>query len=485
MRSADRLLHLNARGGTRCITRRVPFCPNVCGYAHLIGLAAQPKHHTSVFHRCSPSVSSSNTRDSCYTLFVQFTFSRPHAHPSLLCLLALTSVVACSGSDTTNPSGDASPPASDAGSNAMGDADSITTSEATTGESSASHEGSEERTLTTDLTPTTELTSDAGLPSSTSFDATNASSGESSTSPATDTSAAPSTSDPSATSNEPGTSDDDTYVDSTSTVPSSAATSTTSPWLSDVSDETDVDAGADSGGVPSMNTEDSGPPPDAGVTTIYTDLVLLLKMNEESFAEENRVWDSSGFGNHGSPEGTVAATADGRFGGGAAFDGAGWISVPDAPSLKATTELTLAAWVNLSQRAPDEAPGIIARRRSFGAESAYTLFLWEDNRVYVDVALEDDRFGANHVFDLNTWHHVLVVFDGHLPQSERVKVYVNGNLDTVAGETSSSLAPTSTAIEIGRLVNGGQPWVGTIDEVAIWRRALSAEEATSVPSLDL
>ncbi len=391
---------------------------------------------------------------------MQFTFSRPPAHPSLLCLLALTSVVACSVNDTTNPSGDASAPATDAGSSsAMGDADSITTPEATIGESSASQTGStDEITLTTDLAPTTELTSDAGLPSSTSSGVTDASSDEASTSPATDTSAAPSTSDPSTTSREPGT----------------------SPWLPEVSDETDVDAG-----VPSTDTEDSGPPPDAGVTTIYTDLVLLLKMNEESFAEEHRVWDSSGFGNHGSPEGTVTATPDGRFGGGAAFDGAGWISVPDAPSLKATRELTLAAWVNLSQRAPDEAPGIIARRRSFGAESSYTLFLWEGNRAYVDVTLEDDRFGSNHVFDLNTWHHVVVVFDGHLPESERVAVYVDGTLDTVAGETSTSLASTSTAIEIGRLVNGGQPWVGTIDEVAIWRRALSAEEATSLHALDL
>lgn len=418
---------------------------------------------------------------------MKFTSGNPRPHLSLLCIIAFASLVGCSDSDNPGQS------SSDAGaSNALDDAGSVAPPDAAYGESSTTpREPTDELTLTSPPNPTSD--NDAGSPSSTSSEASDTStpneSRPSSDSTSTDTTATSASSE-SPTTNESGTSDEQTTDDDTDVTSTTSDSSSTSPSSSgalsfpDASDETTTDAGVDSG-AQSVNIEDAGPPAEAGVVDMYTDLVLLLKMNEESFAQSNRVWDSSGLGNHGVPEGTVVPTTEGRIGGGAAFDGEGWISIPDAPSLTATTGLTIAAWVQLSQRAPSDAPGIVARRRAYGAESAYTLFLWEGNRAFVDVESENDRFPSNRVFELNTWYHLLVVFDGTLPESERVRFYVNGELDTVASETSASLSPITTAIEVGRLVNGGQTWIGTIDEVAIWTRALSTEEAAGLPSLDL
>lgn len=238
----------------------------------------------------------------------------------------------------------------------------------------------------------------------------------------------------------------------------------------------------------SSTSEPSSVPPDDTWPTgegLYAKLVLLLKMNEEQFSSDGLVADSSGRGNDASPQGTVTSTPHGRFGNGAEFDGSGWLTIPDARSLRATSALTLSAWVRFSPLAPDAAPGVIAKRRGFGQDSAYTLFLWEGNRAFVDVDYEDDRFGSSQALEPGVWYHLVVVFDGKRPAPERVKLYINGVLDTVAHESSSTLPATDTAIEVGRLVNGGNTFVGTIDEVAIWTRALSTEEVHTLSETEL
>lgn len=243
-------------------------------------------------------------------------------------------------------------------------------------------------------------------------------------------------------------------------------------------DEDDVDAGA-------AFALDAGTGTDGGPHDVRSDLVLLLEMDEPSFNDTALVLDSSGLDNHGTPRGSGATPAEGRFGGGAAFDGMGWFSIPDSVSFEATTGLTLSAWVKFDQFVPTEAPGIIAKRWGFGIESAFALFVWDENRVWLDVDSENDRFCSRQTLAADTWYHLAVVFDGTLPESRRVKIYVNGRLDSVARETSTTVPSNDAPIEVGRLVNGGQNLYGTLDEVAVWTRALSPSEAHALPHLDL
>jgi hypothetical protein len=267
--------------------------------------------------------------------------------------------------------------------------------------------------------------------------------------------------------------------------------STTNSISAETSDSGDTEPNSTESAAtePTSNPNDtsSEPPGDTWSTGegLYAKLVLLLKMNEAEFASDGLVADSSGRGNDATPHGNVTATPDGRFGNGAEFDGTGWLTVPDAHSLRAHSGLTLSAWIRYSPSAPDAAPGIIAKRRGFGQDSAYTLFLWEGNRAFVDVDYENDRFGSNQALEPGVWYHLVVVFDGKRPASERVELYINGVLDTVAHESSSTLPATDSALEIGRLVNGGNTFIGTIDEVAIWTRALSAEEVHTLSETEL
>jgi hypothetical protein len=125
-------------------------------------------------------------------------------------------------------------------------------------------------------------------------------------------------------------------------------------------------------------------------------------------------------------------------------------------------------------------PGIVAKRWAWNDSSEFALYLGVENRLWVDIMTEDNRFSSATVFHMAQWYHVAVVFGGSLSAEKRVSVYVDGQLDTTATESSSVVVPFDSPIEVGRLRDGGQGFIGSIDEVALWQRALSAAEVLSI-----
>jgi hypothetical protein len=90
--------------------------------------------------------------------------------------------------------------------------------------------------------------------------------------------------------------------------------------------------------------------------------------------------------------------------------------------------------------------------------------------------------GTTTVVD-NTFHHVVMVYDGDLPIADRIKIYVDGTKENVnsisLGASDSTGDPFSTA---RHLVIGKEPidnrfhFNGVIDEVRIYNRALADDE---------
>src|SRR5438093_3419681 len=70
---------------------------------------------------------------------------------------------------------------------------------------------------------------------------------------------------------------------------------------------------------------------------------------------------------------------------------------------------------------------------------------------------------------LNSWSHLVGTFDG-----ATMRIYVNGALSSSAA-ASGPLAGGSGATYIGRLGQSYYPFQGTLDEVAVFPTALSAE----------
>ncbi len=216
---------------------------------------------------------------------------------------------------------------------------------------------------------------------------------------------------------------------------------------------------------------------DAGV---LTDAVLLLHLDETSFAGGGAIKDSSGAGNNGSIGGdasSVTPTTSGKFGGAALFGGAGWIEIPNSASLALTRAFTLAAWVNYAVAlGTNVSPGIVVKRTGFDYAS-YTLFLWNTNgavQAYADVE-ESPRLNSTGMVLPGSWYHLAVVYDG---TAASMSIYVNGALSSqqTTGVVSSLRADT-TPVRIGDLPDGGNTLAsGKIDEVVIWSRALGAAE---------
>ncbi|MES1183425.1 MAG: LamG domain-containing protein [Myxococcales bacterium] len=245
-----------------------------------------------------------------------------------------------------------------------------------------------------------------------------------------------------------------------------------------------VEGGA--GGSPGLGGQagDGSPPTSAGAPSLLDDCVLLMHFEEASWSmKPGEVKDSSGSGNHGTATAsaiTTSALAQGKFGRAAKLDGSGGIVVPDAASLHAGAALTVAAWI-YPTTITSNGPGIVSKRRGFGSDTAFALFLYDSPvTFFADVQGEDDRFHSVAVFLPNVWHHVALVYDGSLAQNSRSRLYVDGQLDTIGVEHAAELEPYTSELSIGDLPGGGERFIGLIDEVAVWTRALGPAEIQDV-----
>jgi hypothetical protein len=209
-----------------------------------------------------------------------------------------------------------------------------------------------------------------------------------------------------------------------------------------------------------------------GAPGVLDDCILLLHMDEPSWTGTGAVKDASGKGNHGTSV-NAASTANGKFGRAALLDGTNWIEVPDSASLRASIdELTYAAWIYPTQLS-SSGSGVISKRMGFESKSAFAVFLYGQEKVNADI--HNTRLESVGSVPLQAWSHVAVVYDAALPERERMRIYIDGVFDS-ARDADPVIATNTQQVLIGNLIGGGGTYYGRIDEVAIWRRALSAAE---------
>jgi hypothetical protein len=96
-------------------------------------------------------------------------------------------------------------------------------------------------------------------------------------------------------------------------------------------------------------------------------------------------------------------------------------------------------------------------------------------------ANDGNSFGVDAVTPLlnsNNWKHIFVIYEG-----QNISIYINGNL-IISGTTGFSaiiqyLNPQSV-VGSTYLMGGQYPYVGLVDDIAIWNRALSQQEITNI-----
>jgi chitodextrinase len=189
--------------------------------------------------------------------------------------------------------------------------------------------------------------------------------------------------------------------------------------------------------------------------------------------------DLSGNGNNGSIVG--ADWVKGKYGGGLRFNGSSsWVTVPSSNSLSPTGAVTVEAWIRPQRTGSWRA---IAIKEQNSAALSYGLYGSTSTgpAAYAYAGSEENATRTTQL-PLYAWSHVSAVYDGTM-----LSLYVNGSL-AARQLAAGNVAETAGALRIGGDAIWGEWFSGTIDELRIYSRALTAPEiqadmSTPVPAI--
>ena len=200
------------------------------------------------------------------------------------------------------------------------------------------------------------------------------------------------------------------------------------------------------------------------------DLVLYAPMDEGAGAT---VADLSPTGAVGDIFGDATWTADGYMGGALVFAGDGRVEFAENAALNLLEELAMVGWIF-----PTAAPADtnLFGRRNAANQGGYTM-QWTANKVEVWVHFggwTGTRGAQLLVPEIDQWHFVAAGYDG-----SDVFQYVDGQLDAEAA-AGGDVDEVAEVFRIGQAQTSLEAMPGIIDEVAVYSRALTANELEQI-----
>jgi hypothetical protein len=235
-----------------------------------------------------------------------------------------------------------------------------------------------------------------------------------------------------------------------------------------------------------VSCPDGGGP---GCATGLTDgLVGFWRLNDPSGSTTVR--DSSPWGNDGTLTGldpSMAWVSGGPEGGALAPQGKGYVNVPDSTSIDSITDqVTVAGWIYLDGALSNYATLIsrqIASGGGFGQDYHLSLTMTQNPGLFITPTVGGQAnqldIVASEVVPQQTWTHLAGTYDG-----TTARLYLNG-VQVNTGTVSGPFASETTPVVIGGNGNGADFAVseqipGQLDEVVLYRRALSADEIARI-----
>jgi hypothetical protein len=222
------------------------------------------------------------------------------------------------------------------------------------------------------------------------------------------------------------------------------------------------------------------PEPGYGAGRLSADgLVALLHLDETGPGEAPGGADvaDSAREHHGTVAG-ASFGGRGLFNGAMAFDGDGEF-VDLGPLQTEGSQLTLAAWVHPTGWASDDARILSKTLSDLPEDHTWMVStINSDHRIRVRLKLD----GTTEVFIADTahlvaneWAHVVVTYD-----SVELRIYLDGRLRDRRTPGGALTAEPTVHAAIGANPDGSHAWLGLIDEVSIWQRALDESEVANL-----
>jgi hypothetical protein len=204
---------------------------------------------------------------------------------------------------------------------------------------------------------------------------------------------------------------------------------------------------------------------------------------------DGNVKDFATLGGHNNPSAINAISfVAGKDGQGVTFGPGGYIEIPDSPAL-ANQRFTIDAWVKPQGPGPNnDFWGSVIVEKGRSAPTGYTdvpiALGWSAQQqkfVFTFGNINTDRIVSSSTFSTGQWYHVAATYDG-----QTFKLYVNGMLEgtmvlvkTIVYDPAIPWTIGSTASHI-RAAGYPRTFNGVIDEVEIFKRALSQAEIQAI-----
>lgn len=212
-------------------------------------------------------------------------------------------------------------------------------------------------------------------------------------------------------------------------------------------------------------------------------LVLALTMDRaDLFEQEGKqlLRDHSGQENHA--ELHNVEFVEGKSGEAARFAMAkSFLQCPDTASLNPVEGLTLAAWIRADQWHEDFAQGSLVSKDDWDRRTSRGFVLRAGGKGKADLTVGGNGWhGASSGTGLATaqWHHVAGTYDGRF-----LRLYVDGS-EEARTRMESTPTPSPYPLRIGNgTFDTQRQFLGTIDEAAVWNRALSEPELAQIVGL--
>ncbi len=200
----------------------------------------------------------------------------------------------------------------------------------------------------------------------------------------------------------------------------------------------------------------------------------------------NSASDHSGNGNNGTlTAGTTLPTwVPGRHDKALNFDGnGGYVSTPSSAPLNLNASMSAGAWVKLSDVTNYRM--IISKESTAGPPWPYRLYVAQTSgQVVYDFTVSSVQKNVTTTLAINDnkWHYVLAVRDD---SAKTMTIYIDGAVRTSGSytgtpDTGAQNARIGISPYTGQGAGGSYPFLGSIDDVRIYNRALSAAEVSNL-----
>jgi len=222
----------------------------------------------------------------------------------------------------------------------------------------------------------------------------------------------------------------------------------------------------------------------ANTTTLSTGLVGYWPLDGSTINwTKNQVSDLSGQGNTGTliSMSTTSSPVAGKIGGALKLNGSSsYINVPSNSPLKGSN-VTISFWIMLFSLTSGHAAGGATVNEMYplsytdgSADDGFEFYIGTSHHISFYANGLSNAAASLTALSVGQWYHVVGTYDG-----SNVKMYINGVLEKTSAKSGSISYSSVCALTIGHrssCVGYDAYTSGTIDDVRIYNRALSAQE---------